>query len=401
MESTARRAVMGAYHQMGHHSDNLLWDQHIFPLFEGAILSPVNYGMEAVLGQISDARERGGLDMIFDPQLYYPASERLHLAEWPYLPGDFDTADLGSISWWGMLNNRLMETCRILSPAAVCSPIRVPGAFTNDYFNMAVRVANDLDDKARESGTRTLLTAVVRIEDLAVPSRPIEIASILSRAQSSGIYLVVYSDVEPRRELTDTEQLKGVMRLISALERSGMPVLVAFSSTEMVLWKAAGATSCATGKFFNLRRFTKSRWEEPTGGGGQLPYWFEESLVAFLRGTDVIRVVPTGLLNETLRRNPFSTEILNQIKNGQGNPWLALCWRQYMFGFADLERRIRRQDVDINGLLKGATESWLALEDASILMEEPRNNGAWAHLWRRALLEFRKESVLDEEDLPY
>jgi hypothetical protein len=48
----------------------------------------------------------------------------------------------------------------------------------------------------------------------------------------------------------------------------------------MILWKAAGATNCATGKFFNLRRFTISRFEEPdSSGGGQLGYWFEKALL--------------------------------------------------------------------------------------------------------------------------
>lgn len=66
------------------------------------------------------------------------------------------------------------------------------------------------------------------------------------------------------------------------------------------------ATSCATGKFFNLRRFTKSRFEEPAGGGGQLPYWVEESLFAYLRETDVLRVRDEGLIADASRRKPSS-----------------------------------------------------------------------------------------------
>jgi len=42
----------------------------------------------------------------------------------------------------------------------------------------------------------------------------------------------------------------------------------------MILWKAAGATNCASGKYFNLRRFTLSRLDEPeeNGGGGKANY---------------------------------------------------------------------------------------------------------------------------------
>jgi hypothetical protein len=80
------------------------------------------------------------------------------------------------------------------------------------------------------------------------------------------------------------------MKLIAALESSGQRVTVASCSSEMILWKAAGATNCATGKFFNLR-FTISRFEQPdSSGGGQLGYWFQEALLGFLRQSDLLRV---------------------------------------------------------------------------------------------------------------
>lgn len=46
-------------------------------------------------------------------------------------------------------------------------------------------------------------------------------------------------------------------------------MLVGFASTDVVLWKAAGAKACATGKFANLRRFTTNRFNEPED-------WFAE-----------------------------------------------------------------------------------------------------------------------------
>jgi hypothetical protein len=91
-----------------------------------------------------------------------------------------------------------------------------------------------------------------------------EIASILSRSVAETIYLIFVGQTDPRRELSDEEALKGAMRLIASLEGAGLMVIVGFTSSDMVLWKAAGASSCATGKFFNLRRFTSSRFEEPS-----------------------------------------------------------------------------------------------------------------------------------------
>src|SRR5580704_15281584 len=131
------------------------------------------------------------------------------------------------------------------------------------------------------------------------------IASILSRSKATHVYLVFVSLMEPRREINEVEEIKGAMRLIAALREAGLEVTVGFSSSDMVLWKAAGATNCATGKFFNLRRFTRTRFEEPRGqGGGQLPYWFEESLMAFLRQSDVQRVLPLNLPRLETSPNP-------------------------------------------------------------------------------------------------
>jgi hypothetical protein len=179
------------------------------------------------------------------------------------------------------------------------------------------------------------------------------------------------------------------MRLIAALENAGLSVIVGFSSTDLILWKVAGATACATGKFFNLRRFTSSRFEEPSEGGGQLPYWFEESLLAFLRESDVLRVRKAGLLSNASMTNPFGIDILNQLDNCPGQAWLALSWRQYLYAFADIEKRIDKNKINVNELLKNAERLWLFLEDKGILMEEMRNNGEWVRIWRRAMIEFK------------
>jgi hypothetical protein len=125
------------------------------------------------------------------------------------------------------------------------------------------------------------------------------------------------------------------MRLIRALESSRLPVLVACSSSDVVLWKAAGATSCATGKFANLRRFTVGRFSDQDEGGRQVAYWFEEPLLAFIRASDLARVQPHGM--GQAGSNPAAQQILAQIAAEPEKAWVALGWRQYMHWFADVE----------------------------------------------------------------
>jgi hypothetical protein len=380
---------MSAYHQMGHDSENLLWADGL-DQYRGAILSPVNYRQEKVAAQILWARQRGEFETVFDPQLYVPNSERGCLREWPYFPDDVDTADLASDAWWERLLDSLVEICTTIRPTAVCSPAIMPATYPDDYFARMVSIGDQLFTRLDGSGLRSVQTAVVGMPELATADRPMAIASILSKSLASHIYLVLVSRTEPRRELIEVEEIKGAMRLIAAMQAAGLEVTVGFSSSDVLLWKAAGASHCATGKFFNLRRFTRTRFEEPGGtGGGQLPYWFEESLMAFLRQSDVQRIMPMELPGLEPSPNPFGLQILAQMAAEPDRAWLALAWRQFMFWFVDVENRLGTGAVNSAALLRNADSNWRTLDDADFFMEERRNDGGWIRPWRRAVAEFR------------
>ncbi len=380
---------MSAYHQMGHDSENLLWTEQLAQ-YRGAILSPVNYDQGKVAAQIEWARARNGFETIFDPQLYVPNSERGCLREWNYFPNDVDTADLTSDAWWDGILNSLIDVCAAVRPDAVCSPAVLPSAYPDEYFARIVSVGDQVCIRLSGTGLKPIQTAVVGMPELSVAGRPMAIASILSRSRANRIYLVLVSQIEPRRELSDVEEIKGAMRLISALRDAGLHVIVGFTSSDVALWKAAGASDCATGKFFNLRRFTRTRFEEPRGqGGGQLPYWFEESLMAFLRQSDLQRVLPMNLPRVGTSTNPFGGQILEQLANEPEKAWLALAWRQFLFWFADIESRLESEAVTPSQLLRNADNNWRTLEDVDFIMEERRNDGGWIRPWRRSIAEFR------------
>lgn len=378
---------MSTYHQMGHDSRNLLNIPELSQ-FSGAILSPVNYCETDIISQITLMRTSPGFEMIFDPQLYYPRTERGLLRDWEYFPREADTADVQSERWWQRVVDDIVSTCSRINPAAACSPIFAPNVFPNEYFNQTVEIGNYFVSSLNGLNIRPIQTLICGLNDLTLPTRALEIASIISRTHAQSIYLVFVSNIIPRRELNNTDELKGAMQLITALENSGLSVIVGFCSSDLLLWKAAGAASCATGKFFNLRRFTSSRFEEPAGpGGGQLPYWFEESLLGFLRESDIIRVRNANLLSERNYQNPFALQILQQMDEHPEQAWLGLSWRQYMYAFADLEQRLNEHVIDIQSLLRNAEQTWITLEDQGILMEEARNNGDWIRAWRRAVSE--------------
>lgn len=378
---------MSVYHQMGHDSINLVNEQQL-SVYKGAILSPVNYQEEKIVAQVTSMRTKENFETIFDPQLYFPRTERGKLREWSYFPSDVDTAIITEEEWWQNVVRDIVSTCRRINCHAACSPVFAPRSYTNEYYSMMINIGNYFAQQIRDVNITPLQSVLVGLNDLSSPTRPNHIASIISQTVTDRIYLVFVSDVTPRRELANSDDLKNAMKLIQILEQSGVTVLVGFCSSDFILWKEAGATSCATGKFFNLRRFTSSRFEEPSAGGGQLPYWFEEGMMAFLRESDLIRVQRNDLINEASLNNPYSIKIMEQMEETPERPWLSLSWRQYMFAFADLESRIEKREVNVSQLLITAERNWLEAEDRNILMEEARNNGQWVRIWRRALSEY-------------
>jgi hypothetical protein len=384
---------MPVFHQMGHQSNNLI-DLPEMSSYAGAIFSPINCTEAETVKQVEDVREfRKKFEIIFDPQFYVPATERGNLRKWAYFPKDVDTADLSSLRWWEDVNKKLSSACQKTSVDAVCSPAVIPRVFDDKYYLNSVAVANNLLGLVKDHKVHVLQTALVSLAELTVDKRVLEVASIISGTDAKRVYLIFVGTTPPRRELSDVEELVGALRLIQSLEQNDLPVLVGFCSSDILLWKTAGATSCASGKFFNLRRFTRQRFDEPSEGGGQLPYWFEEGLLAFLRQGDLLRVRRQGLLSESSSQNPFGREILSKFDEARESatkpgPWLATSWRQFLYWFADFEGRLDRNEITTEELLKSADANWSKLDKAQVFMEERENNGTWIRNWLNVLTEY-------------
>ncbi len=379
---------MPVYHQMGHDSTNLLKVNELNE-FKGAILSPLNLPEAKMAAMIAD-NTREGFELIFDPQLYYPRTQREKLRTWPYFPQDVETADYTSQAWWNSLCSSLAQIVERLGVNSVCSPAIIPRAFSNEYIDLTCNITGTLQDCVRTSGINVLQTLVVNLSDLASYTNTMSIASIITKKTPRQIYLVLQNNSYPRRELSEPEELKGAMALINTLEENGNQVIVSHSSSDIILWKEAGAYGAATGKYFNLRRFTPSRWDDrEEGGGGQEAYWFEESLLAFLRASDVTRIERANLISQTSSNNAFATEINACLQSG--DPWLSLSWKFYLYWFQNIEQRLDSKSVTSLSILEQADRSWEILEDPAkrIYLEERQNDGSWIRQWLRAITEYK------------
>lgn len=377
---------MGAYHQMGHNSQNLVKE---VAGFVGAILSPINYDQADMVDQVQEFAERPGFDTIFDPQLYFPRSDMGQLRSWPYFPGDnFETADADTKTWWERLHEEVVGAATTVEAKGVASPVILPRQFDENYYQRITARYEDFATKASSAGLTPFQTLLVSPKDLSDNARTMAVASLVTGTQAEKVYLVIQSDLAPRFEYLDLEGIKGIMRLIMLLSENEIEVTLGFCSSDMVLWKFAGAAHCATGKFWNIRRFNRQRFEEPSDGGTQVGYWFEESLMAFIRQADIARLQKADLLSQRSQDSPTCQAILAHMKTNPAKAWPKLGWLQFMDWFQETERLVGTDQYDLNDILETAEENWEKVEEARILMDEKKNDGRWLRPWRQAILEY-------------
>lgn len=378
---------MSAYHQMGHDSWNLVGEASL-QNFKGVILSPVNDSPAAMtqkLQQLRQSCER--LEVILDPQFYEPRIARGHLGTWPYFSEDVDTVNLGDQQWWRERINSLVSIAADIGANAICSPAIMPRIHDDNYYSWAVECANSAYEQASQAKLDVLLTALVRLPELAKAGRPQTIATILTATKISRVYLVFSDDLTPRTQRTDVEGLAGAISLIKLLEEAGTKVLVAFTGLDMLLWKAAGASDVASGKFFNLRRFVPGRFEDDGQDGGRVvPYLTDGRLITWLREDDVKLLDRNNLIDrDEISSNPYSQKIFEILDEGAGAAWVGHAWRQYLYWFQETEAAISGNVNAIKALLRNSDSLWGTIDSSEIYMYDRQNTGAWIRSWLNAI----------------
>lgn len=380
---------MGVYHQMGHDSWNLVGEK---PLngFAGMILSPVNDPPSEVIQKLRQLKNPPeNLEIILDPQYYEPRAARGHLPDWPHFSDDVDTVDLGDLKWWDGRASALAKVAKEIGVDAICSPAFRPknNNYDDSYFSWIVECANRTQIHATNAKLDILLTAIVGLPELAKKGRAQAIASRLTATSISRIYLVLSDELPPRTQRPDAESLAGAIRLIRMLEEAGSQVLVAFSGLDMLLWKAAGASSVASGKFFNLRRFVPGRFQNDAQEGGRVvPYWTDGPLVTWLREDDVKMLDRKGLIDRAKAgTNPYSQKILSILDAGMGQPWVREGWRQYLYWLQETEALVSGDIAAVKTLLKKADSAWGVIADSEIYLYDRQNTGEWVRPWLNAI----------------
>lgn len=377
---------MGTFLQLGHESWNLAENPEAGP-FNGIVLSPVNDSQVEAATRIERLESRDDLEIILDPQLYYPRSRRGSLAQWSYWSSDFETADHGNIGWWGQRAQDVANSCREINGDSFCTPAFSTRAYSDDYYRFIVDIGDSVLPFARDIGVGALLTCIVKLADLEDATRALQIASVVSRTRCDRIYLTFLCGEDANREpLRNSSQLASAIHLIRLLARD-LRVHVAFASHDLVLWKFAGAADVSTGKWLNVRRFSPGRWVDEDANGRQVPYWSEDTLLTLLRDQDVLRLDRAGWFAERdFSNNPAAARILEILRNGSGDAWQRLSWLQYLRWARNTEASCATPAL-AEAVVEATDEAWGIVQDARIAMTDRFNDGSHARAWLNAVRE--------------
>lgn len=377
---------MAAYLQLGHESWNLL-DERALGSYKGIVLSPVNDAPAYVLDRLFRLGERReSLEVLLDPQLYNPASEKGQLGSWAYFPADFETANQGDVEWWQSRAADIVLNAKSVGADAACSPAFLPRHFSNDYYELIVNVADSMKAKGGEAGVEVLLTAIVGMRELFDPTRANAIASILSASDCDRLYLFFLDDAGPREQYKDSEALPTAVHLVRLLSET-MRVQVAFCGHDLVLWKFAGAQDVTSGKWLNVRRFSPGRWSDDESQGRQVAYWNEGHLLTLLRDADVLLLDRAKWYEgRSFAANPFSEQILQILRSRSGQPWQALSWKQYLRWVANTEANLATPAL-VSEYLARVDERWNDVARKRLLFVDRFNDGSWARVWSNACQE--------------
>jgi len=407
---------MGAYHQMGHASRNLALNPELRALYAGAITSPINEDPGALANL---CKELANQEMVFDPAFFAPTSGKLKSKRWKYSAAAASAQKIRpfGVAEWAKAIEAIVAECTASGHHAICSPAAAQKNFSDDELAFSIKAGDALADLliSSRSVLTGLQTAIVHTSNLEKTGRPETVASILTSGKIDRLYIVPRWTGATSAELKDRDELIGFGKTVQYVAKNRQ-LLMGFCGPEMIIWKAVGAHAVATGKYANQQRFDLPRYQDKDGGGGgsgTVPYYFEESLLAWLQFEDIVSLdnlgYPLGLANDPfyplirqriddLKKTPAHYE--PKMKKGKpvtdkkGKPrmqrvgppqWTSEGWHQWLWWFADAERRLDRNTTSSRDLIATAQKNWNRLKLLHFIPVDPGNDGSWLSAWLSTL----------------
>ena len=157
---------MAAYLQMGHDTQNLVGEEGL-ESFSGIILSPLNRKKDSLIQDVNSFKGKGTYDIVFDPQLYYPHTEKAKILTHPYFPSDFESADYSNTNWWNNIHDAIIHYCEELGVNSIIAPTVDPKSYDEQYYDFNVQNVNTFYERNSLSDISIWAPLIVSLNDLS------------------------------------------------------------------------------------------------------------------------------------------------------------------------------------------------------------------------------------------
>lgn len=302
----------GPWHQMGDRSQKMVVEQLAHQSGVGVVVSPRDLAMHKASEYAAEYHDAAA-SVLFDPQFHIPNFTNKKFESYP--TNDFRTSvsnlnqisdeDLEVLAGALQEENDELETNGIIAPAVVYEAARP------DIVNLNQRLFQAARAVGQASGKPTYATVFL---GTSVTASQVTIQSVLSNATSldcDGWYFAF--EFPPERIPSQQGDIYRCLSCGLALAGTGLPVLHAYAGPLGLLSHGFGATGVAVGHSQNLWRFSRERWETPTGSGGggdAPPRFFSSVLWGTIIFPDETQQLSEDLRQRILTHSPFSDPLI-------------------------------------------------------------------------------------------
>lgn len=225
------------------------------------ILSPRDLNSDQLPRQAQSIRNVRGR-VLFDPQFYGPRSNHDRLTSHNYWPNNYQTNGFIGGNGMDVMLNALAELNIQLGSSAFI----LPGLMAQEVDEQWLGFTCETARIAINAGYNVPIYSTIALscESMRSTLSVHRIIEMLRNVNVDGVYLLAE---HPNGDyiVQDPVWLANLFEIVAALRLQGKYVLVGYSSHQQLCLAAAGASAIASGTWLNLRAFSMSRFEAPSG----------------------------------------------------------------------------------------------------------------------------------------
>lgn len=381
----------------GEKIDRALEDNSI----SGVILNPSGEAPEK-LQQTIDEYADSGLKIMFDPQFYACVIDNAccpRLEGYPYFTSNLKQRDFVSPKKILTYVNNLIEFQDRLNINTIMSPTCIIDSFEGSWNQVALTMAQSSIEFYEENFIEKDLYISFVISELAFRSDNIQalndfITSVTS-FNCNNIYLIIERNNRSYRPHMDTDILENILYLIYCLSnRNGINIVCGYADLIGLLYLTVGANAIGTGWHYKLRQFSRSNFEESTGGRQPKDRYTSLPLLSSIFNTpELARIIDEQQLGNVLSDTPYDTII---VEDGAVTPrWNQnVSYYHHLFSLNKFSSQINEhplieEKIDfVLNKIQNAKESYNTLRRKNIIFDN-NNNGYHLEQWENALNSFK------------